>query len=190
MRVLPFSYLFTLPSSNKAVVKILKTARLFTRFFLDYNRSGMKINIQINVARSILVGLITVVLMLSGCADGGEYSSDDVMLAFHESAKNQTLPDTKQQEYFRMWFPQVTIGEVKHIESNTYELRFADISWEGEEIWGIDMSNSKIQPVNGAALMSAIYMFCGDKESPNKDCEMWIRQLQKMAEDYEQSLNR
>ena len=137
----------------------------------------MKTNIQISVARLILVGLVTVVLILSGCADGGEYSSDDVMSSFYTIAKNKTLSDSERQDYLKWWSHQIILGKVKQIEGDVYEIQFPDMSLETVEVWGIDMNSSKIQPVNSGALLSAIVLFCRDRNDQKADCQLWVRQL-------------
>lgn len=108
---------------------------------------------------------------------GGEYSSDDVMSSFYTIAKNKTLSDSQRQDYLRWWPTQIILGKVKHIKDDIYEIQFPDMSLEAVEVWGIDMNRSEIQPLNGGALLSAIALFCRDRNDQKADCQLWFRQL-------------
>lgn len=129
------------------------------------------------ILASVGIALITLTLMASSCTEKGSYSSDAVKSSFYTIAKNQTLSDSMRQDYLKWWSPQIILGKVKNVKNDVYEIQFPDMSLEGVEVWAIDMGSSGIQPVNGGALLSAIVLFCRDKNDNKADCQLWFRQL-------------
>ena len=124
----------------------------------------------------LLVLLLIAVMIMTSCTSPGPYTEDEVTSSFYKIAREQTLPE--RQEILRWWSPQIILGQVKYIkEKDFYEIKFPDMKLEGEEIWGIDMKSSKIWPVNGGALLSAIALFCEARNDKRLDCQLWFAQL-------------
>ncbi len=140
---------------------------------------GNETTMKYKIVRLMLIGvtLIILTLVIPSCTEKGSYSSDDIMSSFYTIAKNKTLSDSERQDYLKWWSLQIILGEVKHIKDDVYEIQFPDMSLETVEAWGIDMNSSKIQPVNGGALLSAIVLFCRDRNDQKADCQLWVRQL-------------
>lgn len=141
---------------------------------------------------SFLVLLALVLLgssVLFGCrpsegnAGKSNYSSDDVISSFCAIAKDRALPDSFRQEYLKSWSTQTILGKVKRVEDDVFEIQFPDISLETMEVWGIDMNSSKIQPMNGGALLSALLLFCRDRDDQKADCQSWVRLLDALVQD-------
>lgn len=144
---------------------------LWTRLLLD----TVKI-------KSLLIFFLMAVMIITSCTSSGQYTEDDVISSFYEIAREKAL--TERQEILRWWSPQIILGQVKYIkEEDIYEIKFPDMKLEGEEVWGIDMKISKIQPLNGGALLSAIALFCGDRNDQRMDCQLWFTQLDALVQE-------
>lgn len=136
------------------------------------------------VPRFFLV--LTAILLFTvgaGCTDGDRPSSDDVLMSFYDVVKSHTLPDTERQDMLNWWSPQLILGGAKHIEEDVYELSFPDISLEFTEVWGFDMASSEFQPLNGGALMSAVVLFCEDRNDTRMDCQLWLELLDSLVQE-------
>jgi len=132
----------------------------------------------------LLVFFLIAVMIMTSCTSPGPYTEDQVISSFYEIAREQTLPE--RQEILRWWSPQIILGQVKYIkEKDIYEIKVPDMKLEGVEIWGIDMKSSKIWPVNGGALLSAIALFCGDRNDQRLDCQLWFAQLDALVQEME-----
>lgn len=128
-----------------------------------------------------LIALLAMLVLPSGLAiacsqEAGPTADDDVRLSFYKVAKSQVLPD--REEIFRWWSNQIMLGEVKYIkEKDLYEIQFPDMELKGVEVWVIDMKSSRIYPNNVGALMSAIVLFCRDRNDQRGDCQLYLRQV-------------
>ncbi len=132
----------------------------------------------------LLVFPLIAMMIMTSCTSSGRYTEDEVISSYYEIASEQAL--TERQEILRWWSPQIILGQVKYLKENDiYEIKFPDMELEGEEIWGIDMKDSKIWPVNGGALLSAIVLFCEDRNDQRLDCQLWFAQLDALMEETE-----
>lgn len=132
----------------------------------------------------LLVFFLIAMMIMTSCTSPGHHTEDEVTFSFYEIAREQTLAE--RQEILRWWSPQIILGRVRYIkEKDIYEIKFPDMKLEGEEIWEIDMKSSKIWPVNGGALLSAIALFCGDRNDQRLDCQLWFAQLDALVQEME-----
>jgi len=129
----------------------------------------------------LVLGLAILIFGCVSCGTSGRYSSDEVLSSFYGVAKQQALPDSERQEVFRAWGTQIILGRIKHLEGAKYEVEFPDLSLSSTEVWQIQMDILTIQPVNSNALVSALVLFCQDRDDPSPDCQSWLRQLERIS---------
>jgi len=125
----------------------------------------------------ILVAAVTLsIVLLSGCGGKASYSIDEVLNSFSTIAEQRTLAD--RQNIYPWWSENINQGSVKHVtDGDYYQIEFPGMSG-GPEVWGIDMSNSKIWPINNSALLMAFALFCVGGDDPSADCQQWAHQLE------------
>lgn len=125
----------------------------------------------------LLVFLLTAAMVMTSCANMGNYTEDEVILVFGDIVKEQTNPELPK-DVVAWWSSTMPLADVKYIkETDTYEIAFPNFGGEGVEIWGIDMKSSRIWPENAGALLSAIALFCHDRNDQRLDCQLWFAQL-------------
>ena len=71
-------------------------------------------------------------------------------------------------------------------KDDTYEIHLPNFGDKGTEIWGIDMKSSQIWPKNAGALLSAIALFCHDRNDQRLDCQLWFAQLDALMPETEE----
>ena len=124
----------------------------------------------------LMAALATSIIFASGCGSEESYSKDKVLNSFSQVAEQRTLTD--RQNIYPWWSEKISQGSVKHIRDvDYYQIEFSGMSG-GSEVWGIDMNNSKIWPINDSALLMAFALFCHSAEDPSMDCQQWAHQLE------------
>ena len=130
----------------------------------------------------LLLFLLMAATVMPSCATTADYTEDDVIFAFIDVAREQTLPECPE-DIVLWWSSTLPLAQAKYIEkTDTYEIAFPNFGGEGVEIWGIDTKTSRIWPVNAGALMSAIVLFCHDRNDQRLDCQLWFAQLDALAQ--------
>jgi len=103
-------------------------------------------------------------------------TDNDILVAFSVIARNQMIP--ARSEIFRWWALQTILGKVDYIkEKDIYIIQFPTLDDKGVETWGMDKKNSVIYPVNDSALLSAVVLFCQDKDDQTGDCQLYFRDV-------------
>jgi hypothetical protein len=114
---------------------------------------------------------------VSSCGGNGNqsYSIDQVLNSFSTVAQQLTLDE--RQDIYPWWSEKISQGSVKHIkDADYYQIEFTGMS--GTEVWGIDMNNSRIWPINDNAVLMAFALFCRSGEDPSADCQQWAQKLE------------
>lgn len=124
----------------------------------------------------LMAALATSIIFASGCGSEESYSKDKVLNSFSQVAEQRTL--TGRQNIYPWWSEKTSQGSVKYLRDvDYYEIEFPGMAG-GMEVWGIDMNNSKIWPINDSALLMAFALFCHSAEDPSMDCQQWAHQLE------------
>jgi len=124
----------------------------------------------------LLVALVAGIVFVSGCGGQQSYSIDQVLNSFSTIAQQRTL--AVRQDIYPWWSEKISQGSVKHIgDADYYQIEFPGMSG-GSEVWGIDMNNSSIWPINNNALLMAFALFCRSGEDPSADCQQWAQKLE------------
>ena len=124
----------------------------------------------------LIVTFVASVIFVSGCGGKQSYSVDEVLNSFSTIAGQRTLAE--RQNIYPWWSENISQGSVKHMEDGgNYQIEFPGMSG-GSEVWGIDLNNSKIWPINNNAILMAFALFCHSGEDPSADCQQWAHQLQ------------
>jgi hypothetical protein len=130
----------------------------------------------------LLVLLLTAAMVMTSCANKGGYTENDVILSFMDTAREQANPELPK-DVMTWWLSTLPLAKVEYIkETDMYEITFANFGGEGVEIWGIDMESSRIWPENAGALLSAIGLFCRDRNDQRLDCQLWFAQLDALVQ--------
>lgn len=136
------------------------------------------------MTRHTVMVVIAVLVLVSvpalACSQKAPYSDLDVLGAFIDITKTQTLPDRK--EIWFAWSNQILLGKVKYIEESIFQVEFPDMELDGTELWAVDMEAAEVWPGNGAALRSAIVLFCKDSDDRTGDCESYFRSVDRLKE--------
>ena len=123
-----------------------------------------------------MVACVASVIFVSGCGGKQAYSIDEVLNSFSTIAEQRML--TERQNIYPWWSEKISQGSVKHIkDGDYYQIEFPSMSG-GSEVWGIDLNNSRIWPINNNAVLMAFALFCHSGEDPSVDCQQWAHQLQ------------
>jgi len=122
----------------------------------------------------LIAALAMSIIFFAGCSGKASYSIDDVLNSFSRIAQQRTLAD--RQDIYPWWSANISQGSVKHVaDGDYYQIEFPGMSG-GSEVWGIDMNNSKIWPINDSATLMAFALFCQGGEDTNSDCQQWAHQ--------------
>jgi hypothetical protein len=140
----------------------------------------MRILLQIAVILILASGFVT----FYGCETKlttKPTTDNDILVAFSTIARNQMIPE--RNEIFRWWILQTILGKVEYIkEKDIYIIQFPTLDDKGVEIWGMDKKNSVIYPVNDTALLSAVVLFCYDKDDKTGDCQWYFRDVEALKQ--------
>jgi hypothetical protein len=129
-----------------------------------------------------LVLLLMAAMVMTSCANKGGYTETDVILSFMDTVREQVNPELPR-DVMTWWLSTLPLAKVEYIEErDTYEITFPNFGGEGVELWGIDMESSQIWPENAGALLSAIALFCRDRNDQRLDCQLWFAQLDALVE--------
>ena len=129
----------------------------------------------------LMAALAASIVFVSGCGGKESYSTeksysiDEVLNSLSNIAEQRTLAE--RQTVYPWWSEKISQGSVKHIgDEGYYQIEFPGMAG-GSEVWGIDMNNSRIWPINDDAVLMAFALFCHSGNDPNADCWQWADQL-------------
>lgn len=133
----------------------------------------------------LVVFLLMAAMVMTSCGNTGTYTERDIILTFFDIAKEQTVPECPK-DIVAWWSSSAPHAKAKYIkETDTHEITFPNFGGEGVEIWGVDVESSQIWPENAGALMSAIVLFCRDRNDQRLDCQLWFAQLEALKQSME-----